>query len=207
MQITLTCQGSMDDLPRIINPLCNLRKEDGFIGEIRADFGGNTMVFHADDENDFMLEIVSNERESQELSSMDGELQSLGWLSCRRHGVGSGYDAVQAVMLAGIAWFEKLRHPYFRTWPPVREISHWTTSTEWGSTSSKQCALAAELAGVMRQLTGGWKKTPTVFKITLMCQFPMDDLPNVLDPLFVLREKMGFIGEIRTDTKVFPADG
>ncbi len=48
MQITLTCQASVDDLPNIINPLCNLRKADGFIGEIIADFGGNAMVFPAD---------------------------------------------------------------------------------------------------------------------------------------------------------------
>ena len=123
MHITLTCQGSVDDLPKIINPLCNLRKEDGFIGEIRADFGGNTIVYPADGG----MDIVSNETGRTCVGGKDTD--------------------------------------------NIREEND-----------------AMEIDGEM---------TPTEFKITLMCQFPMDDLPKVIDPLFVLREKMGFIGEIK----------
>ena len=137
MQITLTCQGSMYDLPMIINPLCNLRKAHGFIGEIRADFGGNTIVYPADGG----MDIVSNETGRTCVGGKDTD--------------------------------------------NIREEND-----------------AMEIDGEM---------TPTEFKITLMCQFPMDDLPNVLDPLFILRKhlpkEIGSIGEIRAGPMVFPGVG
>ena len=210
MQITLTCQGDIDVLPKIINPLSNLRKEGGFIGEIRAHFGGNTMVFHANGE----MDIVSNERENPYYDD-DGDptepFEELGEVEQSRLVICRAHDTLQKAALAALARFEQsqcLKRLDRCECEFCRASSHWGRSTggdEW-DVLVQTTAIVGQLAQFARSTyRRNWPicfDAPAVFKITLMCQGSMGDFLKIIDPLFVLRKEIGFIGEIRTDTMV-----
>ena len=183
IEITLTCQASWRDFTKIIDPLFVLRKEiddddeaiweDGFIGEIRADFGRNTMVFPESGD----MEIVSNDDDDEFDVAFGDDVD----------------DILRDILDYRRRKAKQLPHAdRFR--PNIVVFWEWEYAVDppenvrWGPKSLRLSALAE-------------------FKITFMCQFPMENLPKVLDPFFVLREKIGFIGEIRTGPMVFPVTG
>ena len=220
MQITLTCQGDIDVLPKIINPLSNLRKEGGFIGEIRAHFGGNTMVFLANGE----MDIVSNGRGDPVHYDDDGDpvynnrhgdptehFEELGEVEQSRLVICRAHDTLQKAALAALARFEQSR---CLKCLDRCECEFCCASSHWGrSTGGDEWDVLVQTTAIVGQLAQFARSTyrrnpplcfdaPAVFKITLMCQGSMGDFSKIIDPLFVLRKEIGFIGEIRTDTMV-----